>query len=153
MKIHLKQIPPGGTAHFEGEDDCPIKDLGHEEAECAGPLRYALDVGVSEGSLWANGSIEQPVTLRCVSCLERFDHTIRVPNFAVMTELRGPETVDLTPLAREDILLNLPPYPHCDQHGGRQCKASFAKPATEDDSTTAEQKRAAAWGALDKLDL
>ena len=88
---------------------------------CAGPLRYALDVGISEGALWANGQLTQPVELRCVRCLEPFPFDIRVQDFTVHTDLTGPEEIDLTPFMREDILLNLPAYPHCDREGGRVC--------------------------------
>ena len=55
MKIHLRQIPAEGL-HLAGEEDCPIPQLDPEEAQCAGPLHYALDVGISEGALWANGA-------------------------------------------------------------------------------------------------
>jgi hypothetical protein len=48
---------------------------------------------------------------------------------------------------REDILLNLPPYPHCDRDGGRVCKA--AKVETH----PAIGKAKADWSALDKLKL
>ena len=64
----------------------------------------------------------------CIACdvskRSRFD--IEVKDFAVHTELAGPEVVDLTPFMREDILLNLPPYPHCDREGGRVCPAPEA---------------------------
>jgi uncharacterized protein len=97
--------------------------LAPEEIRCAGPLHYDIDVGVSDGGLWANGSLSQPVELRCVSCLQKFVHEIRVPAFAVHTELHGPETIDLTPFVREDLLLNLPAHPHCDRDGDRVCRA------------------------------
>ncbi len=77
MKVHLRQIPNEGL-HLEGEEDCPIPELASEDVLCAGPLRYSLDVGVSEGSLWANGTLAQPVELHCVACLESFVHTIEV---------------------------------------------------------------------------
>lgn len=146
MKIHLKQIPAEGL-HLEGEESCLIADLENEELRCTGQLRYDLDVGVSEGALWANGSLKQPVALRCVSCLEEFQHVIEVPAFALHTELRGPETVDLTPFMREDILLNMPAHPHCDRDGGRVCHgAKTSAPATP-------EKRKPDWSALDKLKL
>ena len=152
MKIHLRQIPDEGL-HLEGEEDCPIADLAEEEIKCAGPLRYALDVGLSEGALWANGTLAQPVELTCVSCLKRFVHTIEVPAFAVHTELGGPELVDLAPYVREDLLLNLPPHPHCDRHGGEVCNPAQAAKQRDEDRAAAEKKRKADWGALDKLDL
>jgi uncharacterized protein len=110
-------------------------------------MRYSLDLGISDGSLWANGTIAQTVELACVACLEKFQHEIKVPAFALHTELHGPETVDITPFMREDILLNLPPYPHCDRDGGRVCKA--AKVETH----PAIGKAKADWSALDKLKL
>ena len=146
MKVHLKQIPAHGL-HLEGEEDCPIQELESEEIHCAGPLHYDIDVGVAGGALWANGSLSQPVELRCVSCLEKFVHEIRVPAFAVHTELEGPETVDLTPFMREDVLLNLPAHPHCDINGHRVCKAKQLKTAEQD------IKRKSDWIALDQLKL
>src|SRR4051794_11700142 len=121
MRIHLRQIPSDGT-HLQGEEPCPIADLQSDEFECSAPLRYNLDVGISEGALWANGTLAQPVELRCVSCLEKFPYEIKVPSFAVHTELQGPETIDLTPAMREDLLLNMPAHPHCDRDGERKCK-------------------------------
>jgi DUF177 domain-containing protein len=150
VKIHLRQIPAEGL-HLEGEEECPIPQLDPEEARCAGPLRYALDLGVSEGALWANGALTQPVELRCVRCLESFPFDIEVHDFTVHSELAGPEMVDLAPFMREDILLNLPAYPHCDREGGRICPAPELL-KKEDDSPVLEA-RPPGWSALDKLDL
>ena len=124
MKIHLRQIPAEGL-HLAGEEDCPIPQLDPEEAQCAGPLRYALDVGISEGALWANGALTQPVELRCVRCLESF--------------------------MREDILLNLPAYPHCDREGGRVCPVPMATKTDEDKGVL--EARPPDWSALDKLKI
>src|SRR5215469_12719936 len=146
MKVHLKQISPQGL-HLKGEEDCPIQDLASDEIRCAGPLRYDIDVGVADGGFCANGSLSQTAELRCVSCLQTFVHEIRVPAFAVHTELHGPETIDLTPFMREDVLLNLPAHPRCDRDGDRVCKAKEIKP--EDRNA----KRKSDWSALDKLKL
>ncbi|HEY1769983.1 MAG TPA: DUF177 domain-containing protein [Chthoniobacterales bacterium] len=148
MKIHLRQIPAAGL-HLEGEEECAIPQLDPEEARCTGPLRYVLDAGISEGALWANGTLAQPVELRCVRCLESFPFEIEVKNFAVHLPLTGPEEIDLSPFVREDILLNLPPYPHCDREGGRVCPAPATAPR-EDDGLEA---RPPDWSALDKLKL
>jgi DUF177 domain-containing protein len=146
MKVHLKQIPPQGL-HIDGEEKCPIQELETEGIRCAGQLHYELDLGVAGGGLWANGSLSLPVQLRCVSCLEKFVHEIRVPAFAAHMELHGPETVDLTPLMREDILLNLPAHPRCDRDGDRVCKAKQVETVEQD------TKRKSDWSALDKLKL
>jgi len=146
MKVHLKQIPAQGL-NMEGEEDSPIQELESEEIRCAGRLHYDLDFGVAGGALWANGSLSQPVELRCVSCLENFVHDVRAPAFAVHMELRGPETVDLTPSMREEILLNLPAHPHCDRDGDRVCQAKQVKTAEQD------TRRESDWSALDKLKI
>jgi len=135
--------------HLEGEEDCLISELESEGVRCAGPMKYSLDLGVAEGALWANGSLQQPVELTCVGCLEKFVHEIKVPAFALHTELHGPETVDLSPFMREDLLLNLPAHPRCDREGGRVCKA--ARPETVPQEPAA--KREHDWGELDKLKL
>jgi uncharacterized metal-binding protein YceD (DUF177 family) len=145
MKIHLKQIPAEGL-HLEGEENCPIQELEGDNVRCVGPLHYDLNIGISGDSLWANGTLRQPVELQCVSCLEKFPYVIEVPAFAVHRDIAGPETVDLTPLVREDLLLNLPAHPHCDRDGKNVCKAAPAEAASE-------AKRAPDWSPLDKLKL
>ena len=146
MKIHLKQVPAQGL-HLDGDEDCPIQELEAEGIRCAGPLHYNVDVGIAGGALWARGSLSQPVELRCVSCLENFVHDIQVPAFAVHTELHGPETVDLTPFMREDLLLNLPAHPRCDRDGNRVCKAKQSKTVEQDTKPKLD------WSPLDKLKL
>lgn len=151
MKVHLKQIPPEGL-HLEGEEDCPLSELEAEEIRCAGALRYKLDFGVSGGALWANGSLTQPVEISCVACLEKFVYDIKVPAFAIHMELHGPEMIDLAPLVREELLLNMPAYPHCDRDGGRKCKATKI---SENDLAPEQRaaKREHDWGELDRLKL
>src|SRR6058998_4147628 len=146
MKVHLKQIPTEGL-HLEGDEECPIPELETDGIRCVGPLHYNVDLGVAGGALWASGLLSQPVELRCVSCLEKFVHEVQVPAFAVHTELRGPETVDLTPFMREDLLLNLPAHPHCDRDGGRICKAKHIEVAERG------AKGKSNWSELDKLKL
>jgi uncharacterized metal-binding protein YceD (DUF177 family) len=148
MKVHLRQIPAEGL-HLAGEEECPIPELAAEGVVCTGPLRYSLDLGISEGALWVTGSLAQPVELKCVRCLEPFRYDIDVHAFSIHHELAGPEVVDLNPYLREDILLNLPAHPRCDREGGRKCPvAEVAAPATE-----ADGKRTPDWSALDKLKL
>lgn len=151
MKIHLKQIPAQGL-HLEGEEPCPIVELETDQVRCAGPLHYDLEIGITGNALWANGILKQPVELQCVSCLQNFDYTIEVPAFALHTELSGPETIDLTPFLREDLLLNMPPHPRCDREGNRVCQAAKTIAVTKGDEDEAG-KREHDWGALNKLKL
>jgi uncharacterized metal-binding protein YceD (DUF177 family) len=151
MKIHLRHIHADGL-HLEGEEECLIPELAAEDVRCTGPLRYALDLGTSEGALWATGSLAQPVELTCVRCLEPFPFDIGAKAFSIHVDLTGPELIDLTPYLREDILLNLPAHPHCDREGGRVCPAAKQ---TEADASAPEgdDKRQPDWSVLDKLKL
>jgi uncharacterized metal-binding protein YceD (DUF177 family) len=146
VKIHLKQIPPQGL-HLDGDEECPIHDLETDGIRCTGRLHYDIDVGIAGGALWTRGSLSQPVELTCVSCLEKFPREIQIPEFAAHVELHGPETVDLTPLIREDLLLNLPAHPRCDRDGNRVCKAKPPEIAEQDTKGKSD------WSALDKLKL
>jgi uncharacterized metal-binding protein YceD (DUF177 family) len=146
VKVNLKQVPTGGL-RLEGDEECPFLELTAEGIGCAGPLLYKIDLGVANGALWANGSLSQRVQLRCVSCLEQFIHEIRVSAFAVHIELRGSETIDLTPFMREDLLLSLPAHPRCDRDSGRVCKAKQLELREQD------TERKSDWSALDKLKI
>jgi uncharacterized protein len=148
MKVHLRQIPADGL-HLEGEEECPIPELAAEGVVCTGPLRYSLDLGISEGSLWVTGTLTQPVELKCVRCLEPFRYDIEVHAFSIHQELAGPEVIDLAPYVREDILLNLPAHPHCDREGGRKCPAEGKTDVAADE----DGKRTPDWSPLDKLKL
>ncbi len=111
MKVHLRQIPSGETLHLEGEEESSLLELELADAQPVGPLSYSLDVGVSDGGLFATGRLTQRVRLKCVACLEPFEKEIISNNFATQIELTGNESVDLTSEAREDIHLLLPAHP------------------------------------------
>jgi uncharacterized metal-binding protein YceD (DUF177 family) len=150
MKIHLQQIPTEGL-HVEGEEPSSILELNDDIARPTGPIVYSLDVGLSDGGLFATGSLSVPLDLVCVACLAHFPYTLSVPDFACQVELSGRETVDLTEPVREDTLLALPPHPHCDWDGERECKAAFRKQAEAPDEPISDTREV--WGALDQLKL
>ena len=149
MKVHLRHIPDGDTLHLEGEENATPLGLEEAGAVPVSPLRYSLDVGTSDGGLFATGDLAVRVRLQCVSCLEDFERDIIVNPFSLQMELSGSELIDLTPLVREDIHLNLPAHPRCDSNGGPICPASregLPGSAKQPLPTTES-----AWDALDKL--
>lgn len=148
MKVHLNQIPAHGL-RVEGEESAAFLDLNEESIHPVGPVHYALDVGLSDGGLFATGTLGLDLQLECVTCLAKFRYPLRVENFAMQTELGGAETADLTPQMREDILLALPPYPHCDWNGQNVCKGA-ARNVGKTESAPGESH---AWDDLDKLKL
>lgn len=152
MKVHLRQIPADGL-HLEGDETTDILDLPPgEEIQTLGPVHYALDIGLSEGGLFATGSLGADVELHCVRCLEPFAYPVRLNDVALQMELTTGETVDLTPHLREDILLALPAYPHCDWSGERTCPGlSKELPGQTGDEPAVSPP--SAWETLDQIKI
>lgn len=149
MKVHLRQIPEGDTLHLEGEEDPSALGIEEVDATPVSPLRFCLDVGCSDGGIFATGELSLRVRMTCVVCLEEFESDITVSPFVFQSDLPEGELIDLTPHAREDIHLTLPAHPRCDSGGERICPASrnmAPGPAWHSSSTPAS-----AWEALDKL--
>lgn len=133
--------------HIEGDADAAFLELEAADMQAVSPVRYSLDVGLSEGGLFAAGSVGVTVRMKCVACLEEFDTEVEIEPFAIQKELDGREEVDLAPEIREDIHLALPAHPRCDANGRKTCPASF--PQAPSDVPTSSGT--AAWNALDKL--
>ncbi len=157
MKIHLRQIPEDGT-RIEGEE--PANDVlaldPAEPVRAVSPVSYTLDVGKNSEGVWATGQVGVDLELQCVRCLENFVYPLEVNDLALQIELPPTETVDLTPLVREDILLALPAYPRCDWSGERVCPnhppaAAPIEAVPEVDPLS--DATPSAWKTLDQLDL
>ncbi len=147
MKIHLRQIPQGGSLHLEDSEDARFLGLEEVEARPVSPLHYALEVGLSGGGLFATGRISLRIRFRCVACLNEFETDLTIDPFALHKELDGRESVDLTAEIREDIHLALPAHPRCDADGGKICPARFSQMPGKASLPRGD----APWGALDQL--
>ena len=158
MKVHLRQIDEDGL-HFAGEEPREILELGESEAaRQAGPVVYDLQVGRDGEGLWATGVVSVDLELQCVRCLEKFTYPLTIPDVALHIPLEGPELIDLTPHVREDILLALPAYPHCDWAGDKEC-AALAQPSAasgtpgQSEESGSSTPSSPVWGALDRLQI
>jgi hypothetical protein len=137
MKIHLNQVPETGMplSGKESGDFLELPPEGH--ARAAGPVRYDLEVGRNHESRWATDSVAVDLELLCARCGEKFIYPLELNDVALQVELTGPELIDLTPQVREDILLALPAYPHCEWVEGNVCVAQERTSATPIRSTIA----------------
>lgn len=149
MKVHILQIPEEGK-HYEGEEPTDVLELDDERGRAIGPIEYALDVGLSEGGLFATGTLSMKIECQCVRCLEKFQRSLEVNDFACQVELEGREMVDLTEYLREDILLAFPAHPHCDWNADKVCKAEFRDAPSEAEPLDDHRD---VWKGLDKLKL
>jgi len=160
LMINLRDLE---TQNLQLRGQLPAGELDIETMDAAvqlkQPLEYALEVQQLETSLLLRGSLEVRLDCQCVRCLKEFAYPLRLDDWTCHIELQGEEAVpvnndcvDLTPLIREDILLELPQHPLCqlDCRGlpvlytGRPKNAS---PANEPETGSG------AWAELNKLKL
>jgi uncharacterized metal-binding protein YceD (DUF177 family) len=146
-----------------------ITDLRDEEGLVlkgqADPLPYQLDCG--QGETWesidydlhatrlgqeclVSGSLVGRMKIPCARCLEKIPFQIQVPAFQHTVEIVNEESIDLTSLIREDILLDFPIAVSCPLEAGNKCSYSGIV-YKEDDHGFADKRRDDIWGALEKL--
>lgn len=154
MKIHLRQIPDEGM-HLEGEESSDFLALPPEDhVRPLGPMQYSLEIGASSDGVWATGELSLDLELECARCTEAFAYALLVPDVALQIERPAQETVDLTPELREDIILALPAYPHCDWAGERVCPGRLeaqGETAAPGESSDVAPLPPSAWETLDQL--
>lgn len=158
ITVHLGEIPEEGL-EISGETDRDIFQFDESEKEVApdGPVRYRLHVtDAGAGLLLAMGELQAPFQLRCVACLEQFPFTLSLDGYAADFDSPASGTLDLTERIREDLLLELPAYPHCERDGDdpdRVCPATEllkSKP-DEGDADFGKSGKPSAWDVLDDL--
>ena len=161
MKIRLSEIPPEGLA-LTGKFDRDIFELDPQDSiQPAGHVSYDIRAEVDKDSLILSGSLVAPLKLRCVNCMEDFAYTLRIDDylsdFDLEEDFEGAATIDLKAPLREDLLLAVPAYPHCNEgdDSDRVCPCEGplhfeSKNSTAGDGEPAEGPPSQ-WSALDQL--
>jgi uncharacterized metal-binding protein YceD (DUF177 family) len=114
LVIDLAMLPEEGGS-FSGDLAAEIFDLPADDAQPAGPLSYNLYAQRFETELLLTGTLAAPFRFTCVRCLEHFVQTINLPGTAISLEITGPAEIDATEALREEVLINFPAHPRCDQ--------------------------------------
>lgn len=151
---HLEKHPVRLQGQISvAELDIDTKD---EVMKVTNPLEYDIEVELLEGGLLAHGRLSMPLQCQCVRCLKTFEETLELPDWHLHVPLQGEEAVqadgdlvDLTGLLREDILLEFPQHPLCDQ----ECKG-LSEPALESPAKGSSDQNdtpSSAWTELNKL--
>jgi len=117
------------------------------------PLLYELKVQQMDQSLLVQGKLHLALQCQCVRCLKAFEYPLDLAAWTRHLALEGEEKVpvvsdcvDLTPIVREDILLEFPQHPLCEVN----C-SGLPKPEVGKAKTAGPGKQKSTWAELDKL--
>lgn len=156
LLIDLIHLPVDGK-NFSGELPPEIFDLPADDAQPAGPLVYDLFVQRFESELLLRGNLEAPFIFTCVRTLHPFKQTIRLDDAAIAVEITEGDEVDVTEALREEVLINFPVDPICDDGDeGTTCEIdprylAVDKEANSTVDDAPPSKGDDRWAALDAL--
>jgi len=121
------------------------------------PLSYEIQVQKMEDGLLVQGQLRLTLDCECVRCLKSFRFDLNINEWAAHVPLQGDDAVkvindcvDLTPLVREDILLEFPQHPLCDPDCRGLPNSSVGK-AKKNSGAGKTEAGSSAWAELNKL--
>jgi uncharacterized protein len=156
LTIDLASLPEEGKG-FSGELPKEIFDLPEGDAQALGPLEYDLWVQRFGSELLLTGSLSAPFEFTCVRTLHPFVQTIRLDGAAVSIEIGSEGEIDAGEALREEVLLNFPVDPRCEEGDVPQkCEIdprylSVDKPDEDALPTPPRDGGDDRWSALDHL--
>lgn len=137
-----------------------VFELTPSDAQPLGPIEFNLMAYVFDEILRVEGTLSSQFELECTRCLEKFSFDLVIDNYNTEIEIENRGIVDLTDRIREDILLSLPVYPHCDAFSDeRVCPVgnrftAVPEKIVDDEDSSSEGKPSSSrendvWSALD----
>ena len=158
LTVNLRHLD---ADNVELKGELPAEDLDidtrDEMIQISQPLHYELEAQKVEDGILVHGKLRVMLDCKCVRCLEPFQYDLRLNPWSRLLPLKGEEAVpalndcvDLTPIVREDILLEFPPHPVCDSECRGLPQTSSGKAKTETGPAPSEQS-SSAWAELNKL--
>ena len=132
ISVPPELFAPAESSLFEGEAVIPSLAAGPDEYRFASPLPWKVEIANTGDALLVTGTVEGEATTACARCLDEFplrlvgqiegyfllDDEREAPEdmdddeFEVLPESRE---IDLEPLVKAALLLELPLVPLCDE--------------------------------------
>lgn len=156
LVIDLASLPEDGR-EYAGELPAEIFDLPPGDAVPMGGLEYDLYVKRFESELLLTGRLSAPFEFTCVRTLHPFVQTIHLESAAISLEIGPAAEMDVSDALREEVLLQFPAHPRCDDADEPQeCEIdsrylSVDKPASDGLTTPPRDGGDDRWSALDRL--
>jgi len=139
------------THPLELKGELPPETLGLNEPAAKGeqPIRVELLVQKEDDNFLVTGWLQTTLSLLCGRCAVWFPQPVRV-QFEHLFEAPQPHSIDLTPLIREDILLELPLNAVCRLGADGRCPVTgeFYQPRPETSGSLVSEE---VWDALSKI--
>ncbi len=154
--IETGSLPEEGKA-YSGELPKDIFDLPEGDAVAMGPLVYDIWAQRFGAEILLTGSLSAPFEFTCIRTLHPFVQTIHLDNAAISLEVAGEGEIDATDALREEILINFPVDPRCEEGDVPQkCEIdsrylSVDKPVDDGLPTPPRDGSDDRWSALDNL--
>jgi uncharacterized metal-binding protein YceD (DUF177 family) len=111
--IDLATLPEEGK-QFTDELPPAIFDLRPDDPVPVSPLRYDLHVQRFGSELFLTGDLEAAFEFICVRTIHPFRSTIRLRRVPMSVEITSEAPIDVTDALREEILIQFPADPVCD---------------------------------------
>ena len=156
LLIDLANLPEEGK-EYTGELPQEIFDLPEDDAKPVGGLEYCVWAQRFGSELLLTGSLKAPFEFTCVRTLHPFVQTIRLENAAVTLEIENEGQIDPTGALREEILINFPVDPKCEEGDvSQKCEIdprylSVDKSGEDELTTPPRVENDDRWSALDIL--
>ncbi len=159
MTVDIRNIPEDEHLTIEGEltdDICQLPE--NDAASVSGPLTYRAEASIISENLLLRGNFNQPFELTCCRCNQAFRHTVRLSGHSLLAPLGNLTLIDLTDALREDIILALPNFPHCNNGDNPMDCPARGRFHTEEDFLPTDPKEnkasgSSSWETLDKVKL
>lgn len=114
LNLALDRLPAEGET-IQGELDASFLDLTGDSLRADQPARYQFHIQRLDDLLHVQGDVTAPLQAECGRCLQTFPLTLTLEDHHLALDLPpGIAEIDLAPALREDLLLELPAYPRCE---------------------------------------
>lgn len=134
IRIHIPNelFAPAESSHYEGALDLPVLKSGPDLISFSGPLSWQVDITNTGDAFLVSGTVEGEGVTSCARCLEDVDVSFmgEVEGYYLIggEDAEDPEdmdedefdvlpddnTIDIAPLIKAALLLEVPLVPLCD---------------------------------------
>ena len=157
LMIDLARLARGGAVVFRASFRRRFSTCRKATPRRWGRLEYDVWAQRFGSELLLTGTLSAPFEFTCVRTLHPFVQTIRLEGAAVSIEIGNEGEIDATEALREEILINFPVDPRCEEGDVPQkCEIdprylSVDKPAEDELPTPPRAEGDDRWSALDNL--